>query len=197
MCALLFPTLALAQDFGVLNSAETINRGNFKLNGAPVVTFGKDGSGNNGGAIVSGGYGLTDRVDVEGRLAFLDNVNFYGGDVEVWVVKNRRVDVSLGGGFHFGDGRDRYNNRGIDVTFLTSGHVTPRLELYGAFDMAIDSITGDLDDSDAGGDYTTVHLVPGIEYRIGRDIDLVAEFGIGLNADSRHYLAGGLAFYFR
>ena len=152
IAVVLLPAFAAAQDFGVLNSAETINRGNIKLSGAPVVTFGKEGAETHGGAIVAGGYGLTDRVDVEGRLAFLDNVNFYGGDVEVWMVKNRRVDVSFGGGFHFGDGRDRYNNRGIDLTFLTSGHVTPRLELYGAFDMAVDSITGDLEGSDAAGD---------------------------------------------
>jgi hypothetical protein len=39
--------------------------------------------------------------------------------------------------------------------------------------------------------------VPGIEYAISQDIDLVAEVGIGLNDDARHYISGGIAFYLR
>ena len=197
-CAVLVPVFASAQDFGVLNSAETINRSNFKLDGAPMVTFGRDGSESTGGAVVSGGYGFTDRLDAEGRLAFFDDLTRVGGDVEYWLVKQRQLDVSLSGGFHVervdrDDRPDLFNMYGFDVTFLTSGHVTPRLELYGGLDLAFNTITEDFDDNN----YTTVHLVPGIEFSVSRDIDLVAEFGIGLNDDSRHYLAGGVAFYFR
>ncbi len=46
-------------------------------------------------------------------------------------------------------------------------------------------------------DFKTFHLVPGIEYRITDSLDLVAEAGIALNDDARHYIAGGLAFYIR
>jgi hypothetical protein len=191
--ALAVPAAAGAQDFGVLNSAETINRGNFKLTGAPVVVFGKNGADDDVGISASGGYGFTDRFDVEGRASFFDGVKFFGADAEYWFLKNRRVDVSGAAGFHFGNGSNRFDTTGIDLTFLASGQVAPRLELYGGLDVAFNSINEDFIDDD----YTTVHLVPGVEYRIAEDIDLVAELGLGLNDDSYHYLAGGIAFYFR
>lgn len=191
--ALAIPAMAGAQDFGILNSAETINRGNFKLTGAPVFTSAKDGAGDDVGVSVSGGYGFTDRFDVEGRAAFYDGVKFFGADAEYWFLKGRRVNVSGAGGFHFGNGDSQYDTTGFDLTFLASGLIAPRLELYGGLDLAFNSINEDFIDDD----YTTVHIVPGIEYRLAEDIDLVAEFGIGANDNSRHYLAGGLAFYFR
>ncbi len=66
-CVLLLPTLAHAQDFGVMESAETIDRGNFKLKVNPMFILG-DGDTRTG--IVGGvGYGFTDRLDVEANLA--------------------------------------------------------------------------------------------------------------------------------
>ena len=45
--------------------------------------------------------------------------------------------------------------------------------------------------------YNQILLVPGIEYKLHRDLDFVAEFGIGLNDNANNYLAGGLAYYIR
>jgi hypothetical protein len=187
------PVVAASQDFGVLNSAETINRGNFKLTGAPMVIFGKNGADDDAGVSIAGGYGINDRFDVEGRVSFFDGVKFFGADAEYWLRKNRPVDFSVAGGFHIGNGDQQFDTTGIDLTFLASGRVAPRLEIYGGLDLAFNSINEDFIDDD----YTTVHLVPGIEYSIAEDIDLVAEVGLGVNDDSHHYVAGGLAFYFR
>ena len=136
------------------------------------------------------GYGFTPSFDLEGGVAFYDGVTFLGANAEFWVLKNRPVDISIAGGFHgrFVENGDDYN--GIDLTFLASGNLAPRLELYGGLDFAFEALGKDFD-------YTTVHLVPGIEYRISDNVDFVAEFGIALNDDSRHYLTGGLAIYFR
>jgi hypothetical protein len=188
--AVLWPMSAAAQDVGVMNSAETINRGNFKLMANPLIVFGKNDADDEVGVAFAGGYGFTDRVDAEAKISFFDDLTFIGGDVEVWALKNDPLDLSVIGGFHLGlaEGRDA---AGFDITFLGSKHVTPRLELYGGFDIA----TNDIEDSDDS--FTTVHLVPGIEYAITQDIDFVAEFGIGLNDDARHYLSGGIAIYLR
>ena len=188
--AMLLPVSAAAQDFGVMNSAETINKGNFKLMANPLVVFGKDDADDEVGVALVGGYGFTDRVDAEAKVSFFDGLTFIGGDVEVWLVKHEPLDVSVIGGFHVGRA-DGFNTKGFDITFLGSGHVTPKLELYGGLDISRVSID-DFDDS-----YTTVHLVPGIEYAVSQDIDLVAEFGLGLNDDSNHYISGGIAFYIR
>ncbi len=45
--------------------------------------------------------------------------------------------------------------------------------------------------------FTRVNLVPGIEYMINEQIDLVGEFGIALNDDTASYAGIGLAFYLR
>jgi Outer membrane protein beta-barrel domain len=183
------PALATAQDFGVLESAETINLGNFKLRGNPMFLFGKDTDSTTGIAL-SAGYGFTPRFDAEGNLAFYDGVTMFGGNGEYWLVKGRGLDFSLAGGLHARRGDRTADIWGIDLTFLASRHLTPKFELYGGVDFGFEKV-----ENSSG--YETVHLTPGIEYRLARDLDLVSEFGIGLNRDSRHYFAMGLAFYVR
>jgi hypothetical protein len=189
--ALALPMSAAAQDFGVLNSAETINRGNVKLLLNPMVLL-EDDREDDLGLGMSLGYGLTDRFDIEGRVALFDGVTFVGGDAEYWVVKNAPLDVSVAGGFHVSRS-DGFDTRGVDLTFLGSGHVQPRLELFTALDIALNAV----DDDPLDRDFTTVHLVPGIEAAITPDLDFVAEVGLGVSDDSAHYFSAGLAFYFR
>ena len=79
---------------------------------------------------------------------------------------------------------------GIDLTFLGSGHATRQLEIYGGLDFAFEGIG-------VAGGFKTAHLVPGLEYKINDKIDVLAEAGVALNDDSRHYVSGGVAIYFR
>jgi len=190
---LLLPGVARAQDFGVLESAETIDLDTFKLRVNPIVVFGRDGRDDEIGVAGRIGYGLTDRFDIEGGVALYDGMRIFGADAEYWLVRDEAADVSVIGGLHFRNGEEVLDTRGFDLTFLVSRHVNERFEVYGALDIAFESVTeGNIDSS-----YTPVHLVPGFEYRLGEDLDLVAEVGLGLNDEASHYLSGGLAFYFR
>jgi len=186
---IILPVTATAQDFGVMNSAETINKGNFKVMANPILVFGKNGADSEPGIALVGGYGFTDRFDVEAKVALFDGITFIGADAEYWVVKGGSVDVSVIGGFQLGKS-DGFDTTGLGFTALVSGSVTDRLELYGALDLSRNSAR-DFDFT-----YTTAHLVPGIEYRVNRTIDFVTEFGFALNSDSSHYVSAGLAFYF-
>ena len=186
--SLLTATAASAQDFGVAQSAETINVGNVKLLANPMPVFGKDGSDGEAGVGLGIGYGLTDRVDVEGRLGLFENVQFYGGDVEFGLVQGRPYNISATAGGHVTDA-DVDTWGAFDLTLEASRHVTPKLEIYGAFDFAHEFAPDDA--------YQTMHVVPGIEYAITEDLDFVSEFGIGLNDDSFHYFTAGIAYYFR
>jgi len=177
-----------------MGSAETINPGNFKLMANPIVVFQDGAADNEVGISLLAGYGFTDRVDAEARVAFYDNVSFLGGDVEYWILKNGGLDLSAAGGFHVGWGDQVANSKALDLTVEGSGRIAPRLELFGALDVARYSL--DIDDR-FDNDYTTVHLVPGIEYALSDNLDLVAEIGIGLNDDSSNYVSGGIAFYIR
>jgi hypothetical protein len=68
-----------------------------------------------------------------------------------------------------------------------------RGKFYTALDFAFEAFGEDFFHHD----FTTAHLVPGIEYAISPDLDFLAEIGLGLNDNSRHYFSAGLSFYVR
>lgn len=184
------PGVAAAQDVGIMQSAETINRDNFKILGNPMIVFGKDGADDDVGIAASIGYGFTDRFDMEGRVAFYDDLTFVGADAEYWLVRDETLDLSVIGGINRGlsDGLD---TTGLEFTLLGSRNVAPALEVYGGLDISRRFV------SDSDFDFTTVHLVPGIEYALNEDLDLVGEVGLGITDESHHYLSVGLALYIR
>lgn len=185
---------ATAQDFGVMESAETIQRGNFKLVGYPMLILGENGADNEVGFVVRGGYGFTDRFDAEVGAAFYDGVNFFGVNGEYWLVRalpgTSGLNLSLKGGVHLaqGDGDDA---TGLDLAALTSFRLTPRAELLAALDYTRTLVDEPFDDRSA------LYIVPGIEYGINRNLDFLAEIGVALSDEAANYVALGLAFYLR
>lgn len=174
----------------LMNSAETINPGNFKIAAFPTILFGKDGADNETGVAGRFGYGFTDRFDMEGKVAFFDGVKLYGLDAEYWLRK-APLNVSVSLGAHK-TSSDFVDSSAIDTSLVASGKVGDRLEAYAGLNLSFESLD-DIDDSS----FTRAYIVPGIEYKIHDDLDLVAEFGVGLNDDSPHYVSAGLAFYIR
>jgi hypothetical protein len=197
---LCFALPAAAQYIGVLQSAETMDRGTFKLMAAPIIAFGKNGADNEFGVGARGGYGFTEHFDAEAKLGFFENGSFFGADGEYWILrgeeKDAGLDASLAAGAHYMVGKSgSYDTMGLDVTPLLSGHVNKSLELCGALDASFESVKDappSVDDT-----FTRVHLVPGIEYRLSDALDLVGEFGIGLNDRSFNYAGIGIAYYLR
>ncbi len=195
---LCFAMQATAQYIGILQSAETMKNGTFKLMAAPIMIFGKDGADNMTGFTARAGYAFTDRFDLEAKLGFFDQGTVVGVDAEYWIFKgkdnNSHIDFSLTGGFRWMSGKDNnYDTRGFEITPQLSGHVTDKLELCGSLNASFESIQDvppGVDDS-----FTVLHLVPGIEYRLSNSIDFVAEFGIAINDNSSHYAGVGLALY--
>jgi hypothetical protein len=174
----------------LMNSAETINPGNFKIAAFPTILFGEDGADNETGVAGRFGYGFTDRFDMEGKVAFFDGVKLYGLDAEYWLRK-APLNVSIALGAHK-TSTDFVDSSAIDTSLVASGKIGDRLEAYGGLNLSFESLD-DIDDSS----FTRAYVVPGIEYKIHDDLDLVAEFGIGLNDDSPNYASAGLAFYIR
>ena len=197
---LYFALPAVAQYIGVLQSAETMDRGTFKLMVAPIMGFGKAGTDNGVGLTVRGGYAFTNRFDAEAKLGFFENGTLVGVDGELWILQgtNREsgVDLSLTGGVHWMSGsNERYDTIGLELMPQLSGHVTENLELCGAMNFSFEKNK----DAPSGVDDTfiTAHFVPGIEYRLSDTFDLVAEFGIGINDNSSNYAGVGIAYYVR
>jgi len=193
---------AAAQYIGVLQSAETMDRGTFKLMAAPIIAFGKHGADDELGLALRGGYAFTEHFDAEAKLGFFENGTFIGADGEYWIYrgseqeKNTGFDFSLTGGLHFMLASDNgLDTMGFEITPQLSGHITPNLELYGALDISLESIQDAppmVDDS-----FTRLHLVPGIEYRLSDEVDLVGEIGLGINDNSFTYVGAGITYYIR
>jgi hypothetical protein len=177
-----------AQDAGIMGSAETINPGNFKLAAYPMLVLGSGSNELGIGARV--GYGLRPSWDIEGFISFFDGLTIFGAEVEYWILRGQSFHVSVAGGVHYATG-DFADGLGIDARALISAEIFPRIELYGGLDAAFE-FPGDPFDS-----YSTWHIVPGIEYSLAPNIDIIAEFGLGLNGHSADYIAGGIAYYIR
>ena len=182
-----------AQGFGVMESAETIQRGNFKLVGYPMIVLGEGDLDNEVGLVLRGGYGFTDRFDAEIGVALYDDVTFLGANAELWLLRAPRgttgLNFSARGGAHLvqSDGED---GTGLNLAGILSTRLSPQLEFVGALDYNQIFYDGPFDTS-------TLHIVPGFEYRVTRNLDFLGEFGVGLNDDASHYLAVGLAYYLR
>jgi hypothetical protein len=185
------PAAAGAQDFGVMESAETINQGNFKLGVNPMFVF-PDVGDNEIGVGLRFGYGFTPRFDMQAKAAFYDGLTFFGGDFEYWLIRNRPWDLSGGAGIHFARGDAVLDTTGVDLTLIASRRIATALDFFGALDIAIEKI-----DDDLAEDFTTFHIVPGLEYALSEDLDLVGEVGLSLNDDGSHYVSIGLSYYIR
>jgi hypothetical protein len=187
-CGLLALAAASSAQDAIMNSAETINQDNFKFSGYPIFEL-SDGD-NETGFGARAGYGFGRGFDVEAKLGLFDGVTYYGLDGEWWVHR-ADPDVSIAVGLHrlsFSDGLG--DIVGIDTTLLASDHISKNLELYGGLRIAFEF-------PDGGDSFQRMHLVPGIEYRLGKDLDFLAEVGIKLNDDSSSYVSAGLAYYIR
>ena len=183
------PRPASAQNF-LMNSAETINKGNFKIAAFPTVILAEDDAEDAWGVAGRLGYGFTDRFDVEAKVAFFDGLAMYGADAEYWLVKGG-LDVSVSGGLRLSDYEGDADTKALDLAAVGSLAVADRLEAYLGGSLSFESV--DTDDSS----FQRFYLVPGVEYRLARDLDLLAEFGIGLADESPHYFSFGLAYYIR
>lgn len=191
--ALLFLALgsaAFAQDV-LMNSAETINKGNFKLALFPAVLFGRDGGDSLFGLAGRFGYGLTESLDIEAKAAVFEGLRYFGADVEYWFLHGPNFNASVALGIHLTDAKNAADSTGLDAALLFSTRPAEKLELYGGLKAAFDSV------KNGGGSFTRIHVVPGLEYRLSSDLDLLAEVGIALNDHARSYASVGLSLYIR
>jgi len=181
---------AHAQNF-LMESAETINEGNFKISAFPTILFGEDGGDNEWGIATRLGYGLTPSFDVEAKLAFFDGYKTYGADAEYWLLKGR-TDFSLSAGLRKSDFDGGGGATAVDLAAIASRKIGDALEAYVGGSLSFESVD-DVDDSS----FERFYVVPGIEYRLAKDLDALAEIGLGLTDDSPNYLSFGVSYYVR
>lgn len=173
----------------LMNSAETINPGNFKLAIFPTMLIGRNGGDSIWGFAGRAGLGLTRSIDIEAKGATFKNFNYFGVDIEYWFFRGRNINASVLVGGHMTESKIGADTMGMDTALILSTKPARKLELYGGLKMSFDSI------KNTNQSFTLAHIVPGFEYRISSEIDFLAEFGISLNNDSKNYFSFGFAYY--
>jgi hypothetical protein len=181
-----------AQNF-MNGSAETIWSGNIRLSGSPAHMFGRDGAPDNTGGAFRVGYGISDSFDLEAKSAFFDGVTLLGGDghLRVFDGGDTLVSVTLGG--HQALVKNGLDSTALDLAAALSRRLSSRLQVYGGAAFSWERGSGVPEGRDA--DFTRVHLVPGLKVGLADRLDLLLESGLGLNDDSPHYVAAGLALH--
>ncbi len=174
----------------LMNSAETINPGNFKLTVFPTMLIGENGGDSIWGVAGRVGFGLSSSIDIEAKGAVFKNFNYLGIDIEYWFYRGRNVNVSAAVGWHMIGSKTGADSSGIDTAIIVSTKPSNKLELYSGLKLSFDSI------KNTGQQIDLIHFIPGFEYRITKDTDFLAEFGIALNGESRNYVSFGFAYYF-
>jgi hypothetical protein len=199
-CAVLCASpAALAVDFGVMETADVVEPGDFKFIAFPLAVRDGPRREHDTGVNVGLGYGLGANLDVEGQVGVYDDITYFGADLEYTYRADRPLELSLGGGAH-GVDSDFGNPWGLDLTHIASYTPpgAPRLRLIGALDAAWEradsAYAAAIGASDR--DYWVAYAVPGVQYRFTEQVDVVGEVGVGLNGESNDYVAAGISFYF-
>ncbi len=191
---MVFSLAAQAQDFGVMQSAETIKPGNFKFAVYPMFVQSEGRGDDDTGFVARAGYGFGNGIDGEFKYSSFDNGSNIGLDLEFALATGTGADVSLSVGGHLGSADNGCcDSTNLDLTLTASGEIAEAFELVGSIDVTFVS----LDDAPRFADdsFTPVHLVAGFEYKLSQVVDLIGEFGIEINDEGADYGAIGIAIY--
>ena len=190
---------ALAVDFGVMETADTVIPGDFKFLAFPLAV--RDGPRRevDTGINVGLGYGINEPLDVEFQIGVYDDFNYFGLDLEYSYRENRPVELSIGGGVHKVESDFGYPY-GFDLTHIVSYTFAsiPWMRLIGSVDASYE-ITDAYYAQSIGAHarrYWTGYAVPGVQFQVNERVDVLGEVGVGLNDDSNDYVGVGMSFYF-
>lgn len=192
-------TSAYAVDFGVMESADPVRKGDFKFEAYPLSTRRTATREEDSGVNAAVGYGFWEDADLELQFATYDDVYFAGTDLEYSLVREPRHEFSVDIGAHYAN-TDFGTQLGADFTPLYSYKPAslPGFKWNAALDFAYDKASfAHANTHGLPAQYWSAYVVPGAQYRVARDVDVIGEVGLGLNADSNSYASVGLSFYFR
>src|SRR5262245_23111196 len=128
---------ASAAEFGMMETAERISRGMFKLSGYPVMV---DRADDESGLALGLGYGLPYGMDVEGQIARYGDGTFPGADPAWAAWHGNRMAAAIGSGLHGGDLDEGGRALGADATAIFSYMPMHRLALSAALDASYDDV---------------------------------------------------------
>ncbi len=187
------PLLALVAPAGAQNflqtSAETVPSGDLEIAAYPTELCGRAGGPNRYGGAGRVGYGITDSIDVAGKVGVFNGFTLVGLDGEYWFLHGP-VNMSFTLGAHKALIQDARNSTALDLAWLGTAPVTRRLALSGGVTVSFESLDGA-----ANSGFKRIYIGPGLRYRLSQRVDFVTQVGIGVNGHNPSYLTTGFAMY--
>jgi hypothetical protein len=166
--------ITLSLNAQVFNTSSTLKRGQFSAGFEPGLYI--DG-GNDFTLFLHGGAGLASGVDLGIKVGLLEGTTYFGGDVE----------FALGKRFSISAGAHSEDVFGLDGTALFTFPLRKGIHLYTGLDADIDFYD----------DVAMPLWVPlGLEIGMNKNMTFLFESEINLTDAGRHFLGGGLNFYF-
>jgi len=168
-----FPTLLFSQSF---NTAQLLNPGRYSFGINPVL-YEKEP-----GIFIHGGYGINKKIDLAVRYGFLAGADYIGADVEWYIAKAGRIDISLVTGGHI------RKDLGLDAGGVASFPVTHYATIFTGVDV-------DVVFQKQVEHYTWVPL--GVEVVFKHNAAFILEVDVPMSEWAWNIFGGGVMFYFR
>ncbi len=183
-----FGVPAGAQDF-VQSSAQPIPAGDLGFTGYPTALFAKNNGPDRWGGAGRVGYGIADNFDVQGKVAAFNGFTLVGADATFRLLRGGDVDLALSLGGHQALMQSAPDSTAMDLAWLSGARVSRRLRVEGGVSYSLETVH-----SARSSTFSRVYVVPGIYYRVSREVAVISQFGLGLNNNSPNYLTAGLSF---
>ena len=167
--------IALSVSAQVFNTASTLKKGQFSVGFEPGVYANGD---SDFSLFLHGGAGLTSNVDLGVKIGLLNGDTYIGGDVE----------FALGRRFSLSFGAHSQNEFGIDGTALFTFPLKKGIGLYTGFDADIWFIDDET--------YMPMWIPVGLQIKMKSNMAFLFEAEINVTDVGRHYIGGGLSFFF-
>ncbi len=176
-----------AQDF-IQSSAQPIPEGDLGFSGYPTVLFAKNNGPDRWGGAGRVGYGIADNFDVQGKVGVFNGFTLVGADATFRILRGD-VDLGLSVGGHQALMQFAPDSTAMDLAWLSGARVSKRLRVEGGVSYSLETVH-----SVRSSTFSRVYVVPGINYRVSREVAVVSQLGVGLNNNSPNYLTAGFSF---
>lgn len=176
-----------AQDF-IQSSAQPIPAGDLGLTGYPTVLFAKNNGPDRWGGSARVGYGIADNFDVQGKVAAFNGFTLVGADATLRILSGD-VDLAASVGGHQALMQFAPDSTALDLAWLSGARVSRRLRVEAGMCLSLETVHNVRNSG-----FSRLYVVPGINYRVSREVAVVSQLGLGLNHNSPDYLTAGFSF---
>ncbi len=175
----------------VFNTGQTLKKGVIAIDVNPIF-FETGNDTYKFGSYFAFGYGFEWGADIRLRYGWLDELNYFGADLEFNLHESSPY-LSLTAGAHMKENyRDGFNP-GLDGTLNITFPLSRDFDIFGGLDLDLDFVEVKDDEREM---HSLLWLPVGFEYKL-TSMAFLLEADFALSDHAYNIFGGGLVFYFR